>query len=169
MYRFERRTDDELVLTLFEGEVALLTMLLAELRALLLQPERDNAATERLFPRAYLDPTEEEAETDWQSLVHDDLVREKVIALDAVHAALERPSPGPEGSRQFTLDRAVEEQFLLSVNDARLAFAALAGVAGETGPESAGADDPIPVAELIEWLGHLVEDLIDLKLADLPD
>ena len=169
MYRFERRTDDELVLALFEGEVALLTTLLAELRALLLQPDRDNAATERLFPRAYLDPTEEEAETDWQSLVHDDLVREKVIALDAVHAALERPSPGPEGSRQFTLDRTVEEQFLLSVNDARLAFAALAGVTGETGPESADADDPIPVAELIEWLGHLVEDLIDLKLADLPD
>ena len=60
-------------------------MLLAELRAAARsQAGRDNAATERLFPRAYLDPTEEDAETEWQAVVHDDLVREKLAALDAV-------------------------------------------------------------------------------------
>ena len=39
-----------------------------------------DAVTQRLFPRAYLDPTEEEAESQWQELVHDDLVEARLDA-----------------------------------------------------------------------------------------
>ena len=166
--RFQRTEDDVLVLTLFEGEIALLKMLLDEMRTLLLDPDGNNAALDRLFPRAYLDPTEESAETDFQSLVHSDLVREKVVALDAVHAALQGATPSGEDVVAVRLDRETEEQFLLSVNDARLAFAAVAGVT-DSGDIPPGAGDEIPVEELIAWMGHLVEDLIDLKLAELPE
>ena len=117
---------DALVLTLLEGEVALLSDVAGRARALSsCNPTATTPATERLFPRAYLDPTEEEAETEWQSLVHDDLVREQ--GRRARRRSTRRSngaSPGPDGSRQFDARRAERGAAPAAVlNDARLAFA----------------------------------------------
>ena len=62
MKTFERASDGQLVVTLLAGEAAILKMILTEIRKLIAEPEADNAATQRLFPRAYLDPTAEESE-----------------------------------------------------------------------------------------------------------
>ena len=41
-------------------------------------------ARSRLFPRAYLDPTEESEEAEWQALVHPELLRERLDALELI-------------------------------------------------------------------------------------
>ncbi len=43
-----------------------------------------DAAHQRIYPRAYLDPTEDEAEAHWQSHVHADLAAQKLESLLAV-------------------------------------------------------------------------------------
>ncbi len=48
-----------------------------------------DAAHQRIYPRAYLDPTEDEAEAHWQSHVHADLAAQKLEAVQAVAIAFE--------------------------------------------------------------------------------
>ena len=85
-------------------------------------PDRDTPRPDRLFPRAYLDPTEEDAEAEWQSLVHDDLVRAKLAALRRRRATLarRRPPGRRRHDRAIVLDAEQEEQLLGALNDARL-------------------------------------------------
>ena len=76
---------------------------------------------ERLFPRAYLDPTEEEAEAEWQRLVHDDLVDGRRQAL----ATVERTLAGAmvrRGRFELTLNEEQAQAWLAVINDARLAL-----------------------------------------------
>ena len=96
MYPFDRAPDGRLVVTFYEGHQVLLTMLLAEVRALVESPERDSRVSDRLFPVAYLDPTEDVAEREWQALVHDDLVRGQGRGLRRhPHAPRRRAAPAP--------------------------------------------------------------------------
>src|SRR3954452_21014496 len=44
---------------------------------------------DRLFPRAYVDPTEDRSEAEFQSVVHDDLVRAKSDAVAGLLAGLD--------------------------------------------------------------------------------
>ena len=52
----------------------------------------DDAVRRRLFPLAYLDPTEEDAEGEWQRMVHPELVRSKLEALSLLAGTLQRAS-----------------------------------------------------------------------------
>jgi len=119
-------------------------------------PEPDARATDRLFPRAYLDPTEDTSEGEWQALVHDDLVKNKLAAFDDVAALLAASSTGADGLVHVALSAAQENVLLLAVNDARLTLAALAG------------DDPDP-SMLMDWLLDLVAELSELQLSELPE
>ncbi|MBV8950924.1 MAG: DUF2017 family protein, partial [Actinobacteria bacterium] len=100
---FRRNRRGELVARLRPEELALLRGLPNELRALIDDPVPadpdviradpegdaapeaaepiDDAVRRRLFPIAYLDPTEEDAEQEWQRIVHPELVRSKLEAL----------------------------------------------------------------------------------------
>ena len=127
MNSFERGADGRLVFTLFEGNAEVLELLMQELAMFLRSPEPDARATDRLFPRAYLDPTEDTSEGEWQSLVHDDLVKNKLAAFDDVAALLAASSTGADGLVHVALSAAQENALLLAVNDARLTLAALAG------------------------------------------
>lgn len=93
---------------------------------------------ERLFPRAYLDPTEEQAEEQWQSLVHPELVAEKSTALATMAANLSES--GADGvaaheSLRLKLSVADAEAWIMALNDARV-------VAGVTLEISESADPP---------------------------
>lgn len=162
MQTFERAPDGTLLVNLLGGEVAMMQMLLTEVRGLVLAPDT-NAAQKRLFPRAYLDPTEEEAEAELQSLVHGDLVRDRVAAFDDVDAMLRGGTH--DGDRvQLALDADRQDHFLRAVNDLRLSLAALVGVDGSSGAET----NPDPqAAALLDWLGELVQDLVELLLSEL--
>jgi hypothetical protein len=165
---FKRASDGRLVVTLYEGHITLLGLLFSEVRERIASPPTDDTAFARLFPVAYLDPTEESREAEWQGLVRDDLVREKLAAFDDLRDLLAEGRPGRRGTIVFEIDAAREEQLLQRLNDVRLVLAELIG----EGPEAEAVvtrDVPgIDASDILEWLTDLVSQLVECKLADLP-
>ncbi len=124
----------------------------------------DDTVRRRLFPLAYLDPTEEEAEQEWQRMVHPELVRTKLEALSLLAASLERASE-TRGRAEIVLSPDETEAWLGSLNDARLALGVALGVTDETDLEAMTADDPAaPAFAMYGWLTGLQGALVDALL-----
>ena len=154
-------------MTLLPVEAAMLKMILTEVRKLIAAPEADNAATQRLFPRAYLDPTEEDSENDFQAMVHGDLVDGRVHAFDEIWELLDHAKPDADKAIRVRLAPAQEERLLGTLNDTRIALGALTGADQPEGAESAEVSDG-RAGDLLDWLGELVWELVDLLLAETP-
>jgi uncharacterized protein DUF2017 len=151
------------LLRLHEREVQVLEWVFADLERLLGAEAGSDPVTQRLFPRAYLDPTEESAESEWQSLVHGDLVESRRSALGVVVSGLGSASEmaGGSGMREVALDRAAAEQWLGVLNDARLAFGTALGVTADTDLDELEPDDPrVEGYAVYDWLTHLVAALL---------
>src|SRR4051794_691427 len=84
---FTRRRDGMVTVRLRPDEAALLVQVAGELRTLL--DAGDSAVLQRLFPKAYLDPTEENREREYAAMVHADLMRDRLDRLAAVLETLE--------------------------------------------------------------------------------
>jgi hypothetical protein len=180
---FRRSADGRLVVSFAEGHIALLDMLLTEIRSLIESTDRGDAsdesslhdaaapeptgqrATKRLFPTAYLDPTEEIAEQEWQALVHDELVRTRLSAFEDVQEVLRLDRPGPSGTVVVELDAEQEEHLLGALNDIRLVLAEIVSGADETPADAETRRDAIGATDVLEWLTDLVSELVELKLA----
>ena len=100
--------------TLDVEERALLVRLMDELRALLDGPD-DNALLERLFPTAY--PDDEEKEAEYQRLMREELVASRVAAIESVSALL---GPGDAGALDAVWDEGQTIAFMQSINAIRL-------------------------------------------------
>lgn len=177
--RFERAKDGQLVVRLHPEEVALLRRLADELQELLDKRgaadgpaegdnEGDEAVLSRLFPRAYLDPTEEQAEQEWQRFSSPDLVALRVAALrnlvDSLPATERR-----DGRVEGKLDEEHEAAWVGVLNDARLAIGTRLGVTEDDDYTARGPDDPSYLAwQVYAWLTDLQADLIDVLLGGLP-
>jgi len=166
---FRRNRADGFDVILEAGEAAVLTRLCEELTTLLSgeeeEPQPSDPVLERLFPRAYLDPTEEDAEADWQRLVHGDLVDGRRRALATVEGTL----AGAEvrrGRFELTLSEDQALAWLAVLNDARLALGTRLGVTEDLDLSGLDPDDPdtAPFA-VYWWLGVLEERLIDVLSA----
>jgi hypothetical protein len=168
-YVFERRKRDRvLVCTLPEPYAELLKQIVRELAEMIAAPP-PGEVTERLFPRAYLDPTEEQAEQEWQSFVHDDLVRAKAEALEGVLADLNGAQTASRERVKITLDEAGETRWLQVLNDARLTLGTVLGVTEESRPDFA-ADDPRAIrAAIYDMLTEIQQDLVEVLLAEQPE
>src|SRR5581483_2399991 len=150
------------------GEAAVLTRLCEELTTLLSGGEGDEETAapvlERLFPRAYLDPTEEEAEADWQRLVHDDLVDGRRKALASVEGTLAGATVR-KGRFELTLTDDQAQDWLAVLNDARLALGTRLKVTEDLDLSGLDPDDPDTAPYAVYWwLGVLEERLIDVLL-----
>jgi hypothetical protein len=160
-----RRSKDRIVLTLYPSEVEVLRDLAGQLESLLDGgvPERGGDPTrDRLFPRAYLDPTEDEAESEWQVAVHEDLVRQKSAAVGALMESLETGKVNRKGTAELTLELEAVEQWVSALNDVRLALGVVLEVTEDEMHLQAG-DPRTPGFELYGWLtwlqGSLVQEL----------
>jgi Domain of unknown function (DUF2017) len=124
-------------------------------------PEVDRVFA-RLFPRAYLDPTEEAAETEFQRLIHEDLVRERLAAFSLVSTTLERSVLSRSGLVEVVLTAEETHAWLGILNDARLALGTALGVTEETDYDELDPDDPetAPFA-IYGWLTMLQGALLD--------
>ena len=162
---FERDDAGRLVLTMHAGDAQALADVAANVRELLQAPPDDNPVTARLFPHAYTDPTEEDAEREWQELVHPDLVLGKVAALDDMRSLLE-DARGLGDVVQLTLDADREARLLSAVNDIRLTLGAALGITADTELDDIPPGDP---RGLFNWLGAFEEALVELLLEGLPD
>jgi Domain of unknown function (DUF2017) len=165
---FRRNRENGLDVVLEAGEAAVLTRLCEEMTTLLNSEDgAEDAATvdpvlERLFPRAYLDPTEEEAESDWQRLVHDDLLSGRRRALASVEGTLTGATVR-KGRFELSLSADQAQDWLAVLNDARLALGTRLGVTEDLDLSGLDADDPDTAPYAIYWwLGVLEEQLIDV-------
>jgi hypothetical protein len=150
--------DAVLVLRLHDREVEVLQWVFADLARLIGEGSGADAVTQRLFPHAYLDPTEESAESQWQSLVHGDLVEARQSALSAVVLGLDAAAPaaGRDAMREVVLDDVRAEQWLGILNDARLALGTALDVTAETDVAALEPDDPRTEGYVVyDWLTHL--------------
>jgi hypothetical protein len=167
--RFARR-GEAIVVSLSEAECELLSgWVAAQLRTVYESDDSDDQAHQRLFPVAYLDPTEEDAESEWQELVHPELLRSRLDALARVVGAVDAAEAGRRGAKTVTLGPDDVPALLGVLNDARLALGTVLGVTDDTelGPVD---DDPTSQAEMIYlWLTHLEGELVDALLEELPE
>ncbi len=164
---FKRNRRGELVARLRPEEVELLRRLPDELQPVLDAPPEPDVAGEgdairqRLFPRAYLDPTEEQAEHDWQSAVHPELVRTKLEALSLLTTTLDRATT-TRGRVEVVLSPEESEAWLGVLNDARLALGVALGVTEDLDYGKIRPDDPSAAGYgVYGWLTSLQGQLVD--------
>jgi hypothetical protein len=163
---FRRNRSDGFDVVLEPGEAAVLTRLCEELTTLLSgDEEQPDPVLERLFPRAYLDPTEEEAEADWQRLTHGDLVDGRRAALAAVEGTLAGATVR-KGRFELTLSEEQALAWLAVLNDARLALGIRLDVTEDLDPSGLDPDDPDTAPYAVYWwLGFLEERLLEVLSA----
>lgn len=162
---FERDAAGRLVLTMHADDAEALAVVAANVRELVQAPPDDNPVAGRLFPRAYSDPTEEDAERDWQAMVHPDLALGKIAALDDMRSLLEGARPVGD-LVQITFDADREARLLSALNDMRLALGAALGITADTDLDDLPPGD---ARALFNWLGAFEEALVELLLEGLPD
>lgn len=129
------------------GEMALLAGLPDQIRELVTLDQ--GLVRDRLFPHAYLDPGEAEAEEEWQRLMHADLLKGKLDALDVFESTLRGAGVGARGAGNpgpvsVELDEEEVAAWLGALNDLRLALGVLLNVTedldlGRLDPEDPGA------------------------------
>ncbi len=170
MARWVGRRGDTVVVVFEAEEVELLRNLAAEVDGLLRQERPEPGAdplSDRLFPRAYLDPTEERAEDSWRSVVHGELVRSRSEALSALAASLDGGRARRGRTVEVTLDLEDADRWATAVNDARLALGVALGVS-EDMPEPSPLDPEAGRFAVYQWLTWLQGSIVDALLADLP-
>jgi hypothetical protein len=150
------------------AEVELLREVPEQLR-LLYEAPPDDVARARLFPRAYLDPTEERAEQQWQAAVHPELLRAKLGGLDAMLGAFDR---GEAKGRRVRVVLGPDDVsvWLAVLNDARLAFGSRLGIDDDTDVYRIASDDPLALEkQAYGWLTLLQGELVEALLGTMPD
>jgi hypothetical protein len=159
--RFRPGRDDTLTVSLAEEELGLLRALPEQLREVF-EDDVDDPARSRLFPRAYLDPTAETEEAEWQALVGPSLLRERLDALELITVTLSRAE---QAGDWWQIDLTPDEvhAWLGVINDTRLVLGTRLGVTEEE-RELDPADPEAGPYALYQWLtwvqGDLLEELL---------
>ncbi len=145
--RVVREPEGKFRLELPREEREVLRTLPAHLRELL--AEEGAPALRRLFPPAYADDPEREAE--FREMVRDDLVETKLAAIATMEATIDA-------------ERLSEEELLAwlgALNDLRLVLGTRLDVSEETDFEDFEGDAREGVAALYWYLGTLEEDVVE--------
>jgi hypothetical protein len=125
-------------------ERALIVRLMDELEALLTGPG-DNALLQRLFPTAY--PDDEEKEAEYQRLMREELVASRLASVEAVRTSL---------GGDDLLDEGETLAFMQSVNAVRLVLGTMLGITDDDSADAAeGADSP--EHHLYDFLSWILE------------
>jgi hypothetical protein len=152
--RVRRTSRGHYELRLPPGERSLLRTLPRQLRELL---RTEDPALERLFPPAYADDPERNAE--YVELVREDLVSQRMTSLDVMEATIDE-------------DRLDEEQvaaWLGALNDLRLVLGTRLEVTEEMSEEGLPPGDPRgPAFELYQYLTFLESEVVDALASGLP-
>jgi hypothetical protein len=159
--RFRAGPGDALTVSLAEEELGLLRSLPEQLRVVL-ESDGDDLAHERLFPRAYLDPTAESEEAEWQALVHPELLRERLEALELITATLGRAELSGDWW-QIGLTPDEVQAWLGVLNDTRLVLGTRLGVTEEERALDP-ADPDAGAYAMYHWLTWLQGDLVEALL-----
>jgi hypothetical protein len=163
-----RRADGAVTLRLLPDEAQLLVQVFTELQTLL-EGSPDDPVMRRLFPNAYLDPTEEGREHEYQVLAHSSLLRTR---LDSLGELLGTLAPVAAGRKrvELVLDDAEVGRWMGVLNDVRLALGVAVDITEEVDPDDFELDDPrrlgVEIYALLTWF---FGELVDVLLGTLPD
>ncbi len=162
-YRFEHG-EEPLLLTLSAPEAEALIDLARSTLAVVDSPfpaAGDEAVRSRLFPRAYLDPTEDAAEFAFQATVQSDMAQIRATAITSFIADIDSGQDSRTGV-EISLDVDAAGRWIGVINDLRLTLGTRLGV-------SDSEDDPGP-SEIVgagkgdrpfyTWMTYLQEELI---------
>ena len=156
---FKRIGNDRVRVRLANDEVAVLRGLPDQLRTVLGEGE-DEPVNRRLFPPAYLDVADIERDAEFQRLMHDDLVSEKLTNLDLVTDSLAR---GTSSVRRWTVELTDAEAtaWLGVLNDLRLALGVRLDITEDFDGDVDDTDPRAPALRLLSYLGWLEEQLLE--------
>jgi len=157
------RRGGAVVLTLLPAEVQVLHWVFGDLGRMLAGESGNDAVNQRLFPRAYLDPTAEESEAQWQDMVHDELVEARLAALADVVQSLDGAVdlPGRDAAREIALDPEQTERWMTVLNDARLAVGTALDVTPEWDFDELDRDEPnFELHAVYAWMTELLSALL---------
>ena len=119
------------------------------LRALLVSGDADDPVLKRLYPNAFID--DEEASVEFDAIVHDDLLEQRLAAIDTMERTLQ--------ARHLTEDELVA--WLAALNDLRLMLGVRLAVTEETSPgDFAGDPEAESAFELYHYLSYLEEHVV---------
>lgn len=152
------------VLILDRIEAELLEELPGQLRQLVEDPDPDDPAIGRLFPRTV--SGDDEADAEVRRLIFDDLLRERLDALDEVSGIVRSGVAGRRG--RVTLELRDEQPHLLLgvLNDIRLTLGARAGIEHLDRDELDPDDPVVPTLALMDHLAWVQEEI--LRAVDPP-
>jgi hypothetical protein len=125
----------------------LLLRLMGELEALLASGDGGDELLARLYPVAY--PEDEEKEAEYQRLMREELVASRLGAIETVKAALD-----PERTELLTEGDTVA--LLQSINSVRLVLGTMLGITDDESADAAD-DTDTPEHHLYDFLSWLLE------------
>lgn len=148
------------VVRLGEDELGLVSDLVHQLRDLLVRGDPDDERVRRLFPVAYHDDPERDAE--YQRLMREELVASRLAAIELLDRVLLSPADQPanesEQTRQTILDEEQVTALMHSVNSLRLVLGTLLDVGEDEDPTVLAEDHPhLGEHHLYGWLSWLLE------------
>jgi hypothetical protein len=146
-------------------EVELLTALPTELRRYFdVVTDPEDPVYQRLFPRAYLDPTEDQAEMAYTAFVRPESSETRLLALDALLLALEEATD-IRGGVMVRLNPDQTDAWVRAINEARLTLGVQLHITEEHELDGLDPADPrAPMASIYGWLSWLQTELIDALL-----
>ncbi len=165
---FKRTRRGVLRVTLYTQEVELLEMTARDMMEIVAAPP-DGEVRDRLYPRAYLDPTEEKAQGEYDALVHDDLVAARRGAFGVIVDGLDGAVPNSRGVVEIELRADQELQWLTAVNDARLVVGTALGVTEEGDTDYEPGDPRFEYGVLYAWLTQLHFEMVSLLLDEIGE
>ena len=157
---FQPQSDGSFRVNLAPDVRELLIHLFGELRDVLTQANTDDPALRRLFPAAYHDDPERDAE--YQELMRTELVASRLTAISRVVEVI--------GSAE-RLESGDMDLLLQSLNAVRLLLGTMLDVSEDDGDEHGDdPDDPAAAqAHLYSYLGWLLEAAVAAAMALQPD
>ena len=161
---FRRKRDGRIELVLDGVEADVLRRVTDDIAEIVASPP-DDAMRDRLYPRAYLDPTEEEGEVLFRARLQDELVRNRLAALEVITDTL-APAEGG-GVISVVLDEDAQQAWLTATNDARLVLGTMLDVSEDEPLEFAEDDPRFTYALIYDWLTQLQWQLVECLSAGL--
>ncbi len=155
---FARRRGGSVDATLSEAEVELLRSITSQMAVVLDAPEKSEH-TERLFPPAYID--DPDAQAEYARLMTSDLLDGKRRALTSFTTTLERGEV-KRAAWRVRLSADETQDWLAVLNDARLTLGSRLDVTEQTYDREIDPDAPDAMAlEVFRYLGYLEEFLLE--------
>lgn len=147
-----QQTSKGVRVTMSAPERELVVRLLTDLRTLILAGG-DQPVLRRLFPPAYHQAVDTEAEAEYQRLMHDELVASRLAGIETIRAAI---------ADDTLLDEAGTMEFVRSLNQVRLVLGTVLDVSEDDDPMTIDDDQPLAAEfHLYHYLSWLLENAVD--------